>query len=713
MSPITTDIILYNVMIMKSIHAIAVFTLLFCLFPFQAFSQAGQAELTDSSDLGQKASRYIKDDSQSNVKPEKRTVLTERPALAPEVSAYETFVAKEEGPKINQFGYGFFNKAPSTFAPADNVPVTSDYVVGPGDELLISVWGKIEGRWQLEVSRDGNISMPKIGLVNVAGLTFAQLKEVLNAEFLKYYSGFNLNVSMGSLRSIRVYVVGNARVPGAYTVSALSTMVSALFESGGPSKTGSMRNIQLKRNGKLVSTLDVYDLLLKGDKSTDARLVNEDVIFIPPVGPLAGISGDVKTQAIYELKEGDKLTDLVAMAGGFATTGFRGSVAMRRIFEHKFRDYYYGDLSEVYGDKSKDLPLTDGDLVKVFQIMEQDSAVNVAGAIAYPGKFGIDEGKTRLRDIIKLAGGLLPYASNEAEITRVKFSTSGIHTDRFIRDISYLHTGADMPPFLLEPNDHIMVKPVADWKLYKMVKVDGEVMHPGVYTVKKGETLSSVLERAGGFTDKAFSRGIVFIRESAREQQQKNLEEIVQRLEKQLLVESSAKIQTALSPEESSANKTEMEAREKFVQTLKGLKAQGRVYLKLDTIKGLKGSDYDIEMEENDTITIPPKSSVVSVSGAVMAQGSYIYAGGSFKSYVSKAGGYADYAAKGKTFILKADGSAKQARHCWLFPTRVGSGDTVVVPEKFDRIAWLREIKDFAQILMNVAVTAGVVIKVF
>lgn len=695
---------------MKISRISAISAFIWCLFPLQGFTQTGQTDTSELFDLNRKDSQFTRNEARPTIR---KPLPAERLALPPEISVYEVFVSKNEGPQIKQFGYEFFNKTPSTFAPADDVPVTSDYVIGPGDELVISVWGKIDGRWQLEVSRDGNISVPKIGLVNVASLTFNQLKEVLNTEFLKYYSGFNLNVSMGSLRSIRIYVVGNARVPGAYTVSALSTMISALFESGGPSKTGSMRNIQLKRNGKLISTLDVYELLLKGDKSNDARLVNEDVIFIPPVGPLAGISGDVKTPAIYELKDGDKLTDLVTMASGFATTAYRGSVAMRRIFEHKFRDFYFGDLSEVYVDKSKDLPLSDGDLVQVFSITEQDNAVNVAGAVAYPGKFGIDKGKTRLKDVIKLAGGLLPYASNEAEITRVKFSTSGVQTERFLRDISYLHTGAEMAPFLLEPNDHIMVKPVSDWKLYKMVKMAGEIKYPGTYTVKKGERLSSVLERVGGFTDKAYPQGVVLIRESAREQQQKNLEEITQRLEKQLLVESSIKMQTALSPEETAAGKTEMEAREKFVQTLKGLKAQGRVYIKLTTIESLKGSDYDIEMEDDDSITIPPKSSVVSVAGAVMAQGSYIYAGGSFKNYVGMAGGYADYAAKGKTFILRADGSAKQARHCLLFPTRVGPGDTVVVPEKFDRIAWLREIKDFSQILMNVALTAGVVIKVF
>ncbi|MBI4801790.1 MAG: SLBB domain-containing protein [Elusimicrobia bacterium] len=693
---------------MKTIRLSALLAFLPGLFPFGAFAQdIGNAP--NPFQVERESAQYVKTDVQSA----RKALPAERAALPQETSAYESFVSRDDGPKINQFGYDFFNKAPSTFAPADNVPVTSDYVVGPGDEVVISIWGKVEARFALEVSRDGNISIPKVGLVNVSGLTFSELKGALTREISRYYTDLNLNISMGSLRSIRVYVVGGARVPGAYTISSLSTMVTALFEAGGPSKTGSMRNIQLKRNGKLVSTLDLYELLLKGDKSSDARLVNEDVIFIPPAGPLAGISGDVKTPAIYELKDGDSLTDLVAMAGGFAVTAYRGSVAMQRIFGHKFRDFYSGDLSEAYADESKDLRLNDGDLVKVFPITEQDNAVNVAGAVAYPGKFGADMGRTTLRDIIKLAGGLLPYASNEAEITRVKLSTDGVRTERFIRDISYLHTGAQMPPFLLQPNDHIMVKPIADWKLYKMVKVDGEVRYPGVYTVKKGERLSSILERAGGFTDKAYPRGVVFIRESARERQQKNLEEIAQRLEKQLLVEGSARMQTALTAEETASGKAEMEAKEKFVASLKLLKAQGRVYIKLNSLHSLKDSDYDIELEEEDSITIPAMSSMVNVAGAVMAQGSYIYSSSSYGDYIDMAGGYADYSKPGKTFILKADGSARKARKCLFFGAKVEPGDTVMVPERFDHIAWLREIRDFTQILMNVALTAGVVIKVF
>ena len=207
-------------------------------------------------------------------RPEAASRVQDRAEFKPETSDYEAFLAAkdkeagkdEKAPKLTQFGYDFFNKSPSTFAPADNVPVTSDYVIAPGDELQLSVSGRIDGRWTLTVNRDGSINIPKVGLVNVSGVAFKDLKDAITREIGRYYTGFTLNVSMGALRSIRVYVVGAARVPGAYTVSSLSTMVNALFEAGGPSKTGSMRNIQLKRNGKLISTFDLYALLLSGDK---------------------------------------------------------------------------------------------------------------------------------------------------------------------------------------------------------------------------------------------------------------------------------------------------------------------------------------------------------------------------------------------------------------------------------------------------------------
>ena len=631
-------------------------------------------------------------------------------------SDFELFISagllEKWAPTIKQFGYNLFNNPPSTFAPANNIPLSSDYIVGPGDKLQISVWGKIEGNWAVQVDRNGNIVLPKIGIICVAGLSFVEFKETLEKEFSKYYTGFKMNITFGSLRSIRIYIVGNAKNPGAYTVSSLSTLINALFAAGGPNRNGSMRNIQIKRNGKTIVTFDLYDLLLKGDKTKDIRLLPEDVIFVPPIGPLVAIAGKIKNSAIYELKGETKLMDLIVMAGGFTNTAFRGRVAMQRIFNHRFTDFFEGELPEIAGDNSKNIMLQDGDLVQISAIAKQDSAVNLAGAIVYPGKFGIKQNKTTLKDIIKLAGGLKRQASNKAEITRVQPSSSGILTERFdinLRDI----LSDSSKEFELYPNDHIMVKPIPGWKLYKMVSVSGEIQYPGVYTIKKGEKLSSVLKRVGGFTKQAYAKNIVFTREKVRKQQQKNIEEIANRLEKEIFVEGSARLGTAISQEDIEARKIEMDAKTKFVNSLRNLKANGRIYIKFTTIEKLENSDYDIEMNEEDTIFIPSKPSVINISGAVMAQGSYIYAARNFTDYVNMAGGYSEHANKGKIFILKADGSAKKAKKCIFFSTKVEPGDTIVVPEKFSRIAWLRGIKDITQILANMALTAGIVIKVF
>ncbi|HQE80925.1 MAG TPA: SLBB domain-containing protein, partial [Syntrophorhabdaceae bacterium] len=219
--------------------------------------------------------------------------------------------------EIKQYGYELFRQQSKTFVPpVDRIPVGPDYIIGPGDELRITLWGNIEGNFSVVVDRDGHINMPKIGVLGVAGLTFKELKDVLNKEFSKYYTGFQMNVSMGLLRTIRVYVVGNAERPGSYSISSLSTLVNALFEAGGPNKTGSMRNIQLKRNGKIIVNFDMYDFLLKGDKSKDIRLMPEDVVFIPPIGPVVAIAGSVNNPAIYELKNETTLSQLIEMAGG-------------------------------------------------------------------------------------------------------------------------------------------------------------------------------------------------------------------------------------------------------------------------------------------------------------------------------------------------------------------------------------------------------------
>jgi protein involved in polysaccharide export with SLBB domain len=631
---------------------------------------------------------------------------------------------------IKQFGYDLFAR-PGAFAPSTNVPVGPDYVIGPGDEIRVTVWGKVEGAWNVVVDRNGSISLPKVGVIGVTGLTFNELRDQLHREFSRYYTGFQMNVSMGSLRTIRVYVVGNAASPGAYTLSSLSTLVNAFIQAGGPSKTGTMRDIQVKRkNGETVVHFDMYDFLLKGDKTQDVRLMPEDVIFIPPVGPLAGIAGNVKNPAIYELKGETRLLDLIGMTGGLTSVAFRGRVQVQRIADHQFRTLFEGDLMDLENNRDKNFILHDGDLVKVFSILDTTNTVKLAGAVANAGEFGIVPGVTRVKDVISLAGGLLYYASNEAELTRVTVTSSGPVTEQSSIDIFKALEGDPQHNLPLEINDYLLVRSVPDWKLYRTVSVSGEIKFPGTYTIKKGEHLSSLLERVGGYTDDAYLRGAVFTRESVRDMQQKALTEMVMRLEREMIAAGSVQASTAVSAEALGAEKVEIEQKKKFIDSLRELKATGRMSIHLAHVRLLKNSEYDIELEEGDSLFIPMKSSVVNVNGAVMSRGSFVYTEKlDYKDYIAMAGGYSNYADEDNSYVLKVDGTARKlsrgfmgwsnSKSRWELSAFSGDiaeiepGDTIVVPEELERIAWMREIKDITQILYQIATTAGVLIVAF
>ena len=626
-----------------------------------------------------------------------------------------------ESQSIRQFGYDLFTRPPSTFAPVEGVPVGPNYVIGPDDEIKIDVWGRVDGQWTVRVNRDGNISVPRIGVLGVTGLTFDELKELLRREFSKYYTGFEMNVSMGALRTIRVYVVGNAMHPGAYTVSSLATLVNGLIEAGGPSRTGSMRDIQVKRNGKTVVHFDLYDLLLKGDKTKDVRLMPEDVIFIPSIGSIAAMVGNVKNPAIYELRGETRLAELIRMAGGLTGFAFKGRVQLRRTEGQEFRTVFEGDLVDIDKSDEKNLVLRDWDIVTIFNVAESSNVARVTGAVASPGEFGIVPGVTTVSDVITKAGKLLYYASHEAEITRVKVTQSGPVTERFTVNIEKALMGDPQENAALQTNDYIFVRAVPDWQLYRTVILSGEVRYPGTYTIMRGERLSSLIERAGGYTEYAYLRGAVFTRERVRELQQRNLEEMVTRLEREVLAQGATV--TSTSPESVEARKTELQQKQAFIESLKKAKATGRLTVRLDQLALLKGSDYDIELESGDALSVPMNNKVVNVVGAVMSNASLIYLEkASAKDYVRMAGGYSRYADTGNIYVLKVDGSARRLSggffdwRSWGDQAGLGgdvkrleAGDTIVVPEKLERIAWLREIKDITLTLAQLATAAGII----
>ncbi len=296
---------------------------------------------------------------------------------------FQQFVADTTGRTLPIFGAAIFNSAPSTFAPVDNIPVTPDYVIGPGDELRLQVWGQVNLRGNLIVDRTGSISLPEVGTIHVAGLQFSQLADFLKAQLARVYRNFDLNVNLGQLRSIQVFVVGQARQPGNFTISSLSTLLNALFASGGPTPQGSLRDIQVKRDGATITHFDLYDLLLHGDKSKDIRLVPGDVIFIPAAGPQVAVSGSVATPAIYELRDEKTFAQVIALAGGLTTVAADSRARVERIYKHAERSVIDVDLAST--DNS---PVQDGDIVTVLAIINRfQNAVTLRGNVVNPGRY--------------------------------------------------------------------------------------------------------------------------------------------------------------------------------------------------------------------------------------------------------------------------------------------------------------------------------------
>lgn len=319
------------------------------------------------------------------------------PAPPEQLTEFQKFVAGTTGEVLPIFGADLFRNVPSTFAPVEQIPVTPDYILGPDDELRIRVWGQVNFNADVRVDRSGSVYLPQVGAIHVAGLKFSELEQHIRTEIGRVYRNFNLTVDAGQLRSIQVFVVGQARRPGSYTISSLSTLVNALFASGGPSAQGSLRHILLKRSGKTVTDFDLYDLLVNGDKSKDAQLLPGDVIFIPPTGPQVALTGSVRHSAIYELRDDNTtLQQLLADAGGASTTASDSRISIERIQDHHAREA----MEVAFDTTGLGTTLRDGDLLRVLSVVPRyQKTITLRGNTANPGHFAWHEGM-KLSDLI-------------------------------------------------------------------------------------------------------------------------------------------------------------------------------------------------------------------------------------------------------------------------------------------------------------------------
>jgi polysaccharide export outer membrane protein len=303
-------------------------------------------------------------------------------------------IEKEESEldkKIKPFGYDVFANAPYTFAPTMDIAIPEGYIIGPGDKLSIQVFGKETIDVEMAVSREGELVFPNLGAFKVAGLTFIELKQFISSKIKERIIGVNVVVGIASLRSMRVFVLGDAFKPGPYTLSSLSSVTHALFAAGGINDIGSLRNIQLKRSGKLIRTIDLYELLINGDSSADLLLQSGDVVFIAPVGRTVTVEGEVRRPAIYELKDSDTFADAIAMAGGFLPSAYAKSTIVERYNQSHLRSIVNIDLTD---ESQLSAKVQKGDYIKVMQTAEMFAqSVTVIGAITRPGKYQWKKGQ--------------------------------------------------------------------------------------------------------------------------------------------------------------------------------------------------------------------------------------------------------------------------------------------------------------------------------
>jgi len=670
-----------------------------------------------------------------------------------ELTGFQLMVESSIGQVLPIYGASLFGNVPSTFAPVDHIPVTADYVIGPGDELMIRAWGQIDLDVHAQVDRNGNIYLPKVGSLNVSGLRYSQVENFMRSHIGRIYQNFDLNVNMGALRSIDIYVVGQVASPGRYTVSALSTLTNAIFACGGPSPVGSMREIQLKRGAKVVSTFDMYDLLLKGDKSKDVVLQPEDVIYVGSTGPQVAVGGQVNVPAIYELKTETTLADAVRLAGGLTNTAYNGKVYIEHIVNHQMRG-----VEEVTLDATGMAhPLADGDIVSFTAVSPKfENAITLRGNVAAPGRYPYRAGM-RITDLIPNREFLITREywkeQNAVALTAevggpqvggttgtantVKRNAPEIDWDyAVVQRMSQEDLSTQLIPFnlgkailgqdpasnlALQVGDIVTIFSQADIKVpeeqqTKLVRLEGEFGASGVYRVRPGEKLRDVVERAGGLAPSAYLYGAQFLRESTRAEQQARLNIMVAQAERDLAASAARRAQGSQSVQEVSVANATLQSANTTLQKLQQLKANGRIILNIHPEDHTVASVPDIPLEDGDQFYVPNRPIDVSVFGDVYNPGSYLQQPGkTVNAYLKNTGGPTRDADSGRAFVVRANGavvSKDAASKFWGggFDSMVMMpGDALVVPPNLDKGAGLRNFKDWSQILFNFGLAAAAI----
>ena len=596
---------------MKKLHLNIAFALLISIFPY---SVIGQDDLPPEQLA---MLEQLPPDQRESIK-EKLRVAT---GLQGEIEqAFEEVISLVKKPELKDlkdqdgycseciYGFNFFQFSPSTFAPSDDTPINSSYSMGPGDKLLVNYYGSDEKTEEVFVNREGIVVLPLLGPVNVTGMTYGEASKYIQDKAKSELIGTQINISIREVRSVGVYVLGEAYKPGKYLLSGLSTVTNALFISGGVNKKGSLRNIQIKRDNKTVATYDFYDFLLKGSLDSEVTLQDGDIIFIPFIENSVIMGGAFKRPHRYEFKEGETLRDVVELAGGFDTEVMDGS----RI-ELSTLDRSASTRSLTYLNLAKDAKklIKDGDVLNV-----------------------------------SFTSGLTPQS----------------------------------------------------------ITLTGEVKNPGEYSIRPGETILEIINRAGGYTDEAYFQGAVFLRKAVAKSQKEAFARSADQLENTI-------VDVITNNAGSSISESTLVPLSNLITKLRLEEPPGRMVVDLDTLKLKTDPIANFPVKNRDSLFIPERPSFVSIVGEVLNATTVGFNPDlSVDEYIDLAGGLNDAADRDKIFVILPDGKSQLVkRSLFSSSTYILPGSTIVITRDsrpFDAISLTQII---TPILADLATSAAAI----
>jgi protein involved in polysaccharide export with SLBB domain len=700
--------------------------------------QTGKGTKTDSEKFKDRSRTYkVADEKQLS---DKKSDVTEKTDLQSEdksktVDIFSGLSVKKEQPESRIFGFSLFNRNKLTFEPGLNIPTPSNYQLGQGDEIIIDIWGASQQTYQQKISPEGSIFIDNHGPVYLSGFTVEEATRKLRKELSSIYAGLIsgntfIKVSLGSVRSIKVNLVGEIYVPGTYTISSLSTVFNALYAAGGPSLNGTLRNVRVIRNDKVVAELDFYDFLLNGEQKNNIRLQDQDVVFIPAYFNRVEIKGEIKRPFFYDMQPTESLSDLVRFSGGFTGKAYTQRM---KIIRKTGRENKILDMGIQNADTFK---LSNGDQVLVDSVLTRfENRVEIKGAVYRPGLFAIDDTLT-LKQLIQKAEGLRGDAfKNRVSVYR---TMENYMVEVIPVDLNLLMNGGN--DIGLKREDLVLIPSIFDIKEEYFINVEGEVRNPGTYPFVTNTTIQDVILRTGGLLESASLARIevarriknltaetksnkiaeVFqfditedlkISNDARQFVLQPFDEVFIRrspgYEKQTLVSMEGELlfpgkyslihkderisdlinrSGGLTPDAFAKGARlirnlpiDAKVRKKTLETIRSqskdslkfiveLDTVSAIGINLDRILSAPKSKYDLILQEGDIIKVPKQLQTVRLSGQVLSPVLVRYDHSyKFRRYISNAGGFAPDAKKGKSYIIYANGTIDRTRKFFFF----------------------------------------------